>query len=79
MRVTHADRTFTVDTPADLYTLVDASTVAGWSADQCRTYLLETWGQAGQAQYAARERTRHVRQRLAMLQLSELWPVDPRD
>jgi hypothetical protein len=79
MRVTHAGRTFTVDTPADLYTLVDHATVATWTADQCRAYLLDTWGQCGQSQYTQRERTRHVRQRLAMLQLTELWPVDPRD
>jgi hypothetical protein len=79
MRVTHRGITSTVDTSEDIYTLIDASTVASWTADQCRAYLLETWGQCGQSQHAARERTRHVRQRLAMLQLAELWPSDPRD
>jgi hypothetical protein len=79
MRVTHKGITSTVDTSEDIYTLVDASTVASWSADQCRSYLIFTWSTSGRSQHLMRERTRHVRQRLAMLQLTELWPVDPRD
>ena len=50
-----------------------------WSAEDCRWYL-RTAGVYGQyAPAGCAVLVSRVRTRLASLQLSELWPVDPRD
>lgn len=58
---------------SDMSSVVD---VERWTAGECREYLRYSVGVSAPA---PADLVARVRARLASLQLSELWPVDPRD
>jgi len=50
-----------------------------WTARECREYLRYAGREYASAVSAPPALVARVRERLAALQLTELWPVDPRD